>query len=398
MAAQTSLLISYEYADGASAAAQLRVALPLAGFNVWPDVGELHKSSDWKSQLRKVIAAVDAVVVVLTPEAVASRQVMWVCDTAQTLGRTIIGVLAISVELPPELADLPCHDVTSAERFVEGYSTLIRALHELVLPATREVQMYDVVGTRNDSPVEQVEIDSGSIVIKILLKKSYFVSDSTLLGAPRQSAPEVSVRLDSNVITSEAISSTPASFNEAAQPHLLSDITLEGIQHEMKEKSVFLVYGHAEAANECVKDVLRAMSLEPIEFNRMSTMTRKTSPSIMEVLQTGFANAQAIVVVLTPDEVVKRRDELGGDQQGYQPRPNVLIEAGMAFGIQPDRTILLKFGEIRPASDLSGLHLIEVRNSPSWRQVLRDRLSLAGCAIPEGITDYLTKGDCSKLY
>jgi hypothetical protein len=47
-----------------------------------------------------------------------------------------------------------------------------------------------------------------------------------------------------------------------------------------------------------------------------------------------------------------------------RPRPNVLLEAGMAFGAQPTRTILVELGDLRPVSDLTGRNVIRLGAAP----------------------------------
>ncbi len=43
-----------------------------------------------------------------------------------------------------------------------------------------------------------------------------------------------------------------------------------------------------------------------------------------------------------------------------QPRPNVLFEAGMAFGVHLKRTILVQVGNIKPISDPTNLKRVRV--------------------------------------
>lgn len=68
--------------------------------------------------------------------------------------------------------------------------------------------------------------------------------------------------------------------------------------------------------------------------------------------------AQAIVVLLTPDEHVQlRRDLCSSDdeflrEEGFQPRANVLIEAGMALARAEARTVLV---EAKPAMSTEGM-------------------------------------------
>jgi hypothetical protein len=128
-------------------------------------------------------------------------------------------------------------------------------------------------------------------------------------------------------------------------------------------------------------------------------MTGEASPYIGRILDVALASAQAIVVLLTPDEITYLRSEygLGADDADTKPaaqaRPNVLFEAGMAIGRDPDRTVLVEFGHVRPFSDVAGRHVLRLDNSPERRKDLAQRLATAGCEVDFTGTDWLTAGD-----
>jgi predicted nucleotide-binding protein len=104
------------------------------------------------------------------------------------------------------------------------------------------------------------------------------------------------------------------------------------------------------------------------------------------VVSTALARAQAAIILFTPDEHSKLRDELlgTGDSHeertgGYQPRPNVLVEAGMAFALYPSRTLILQVGPARTISDLAGLNYLAFDGAAPARRALLSRLQAAGC-------------------
>jgi predicted nucleotide-binding protein len=126
----------------------------------------------------------------------------------------------------------------------------------------------------------------------------------------------------------------------------------------------------------------------------------KATPYIGEVLIAAFSKAQAIVVLLTPDDEARLRepfrtksDASYENQLSGQARPNVLFEAGMAIGRCPDRTVLIELGTVRPFSDIGGRHVIKLTNSTESRQEIAQRLLTAGCSVDLTGTDWHTEGD-----
>jgi hypothetical protein len=144
---------------------------------------------------------------------------------------------------------------------------------------------------------------------------------------------------------------------------------------------------------------LRALGLSPIEWSTAITMTGSGAPYIGEVLDAAFNHAQAVLVLLTPDEITYLRSEYATDdadpetQPATQARPNVLFEAGMALGRHPNHTIIVEIGELRPFSDILGRHSVRITNDAIKRQELRLRLQAAGCAVDTSGTDWLSAGD-----
>ena len=130
-------------------------------------------------------------------------------------------------------------------------------------------------------------------------------------------------------------------------------------------RNVFVIHGRNRPARDAMFDFLRAVGLNPLEWGQAVKMTGKGSPYIGEVLDAAFSNAQAVVVVLTGDDLARLREDFIEDNDPdhernltQQARPNVLFEAGMAFGRHSDRTIMVQIGQLRPFSDVAGKHAI----------------------------------------
>jgi hypothetical protein len=166
-----------------------------------------------------------------------------------------------------------------------------------------------------------------------------------------------------------------------------------------KSRRVFVVHGRNVQARDAMFEFLRSIDLQPIEWSQAIEMTSKASPYIGEVLDAALAAAQAIVVLMTPDEITYLRTEYSsGDhdtetQPAAQARPNVLFEAGMAMGGAPDRTVLVEFGRLRPFSDMAGRHALRLRDTADSRKELAQRLKTAGCTVDTSGAGWLKAGD-----
>lgn len=164
-------------------------------------------------------------------------------------------------------------------------------------------------------------------------------------------------------------------------------------------RSVMVVHGRDSGMRKSMFEFLRAVDLRPLEWTELVSSVSAGAPYVGEVLDSAFAKAQAVVVLMTPDDLARLRPELlpegDPDREGLlqaQPRPNVFLEAGMAIGRFPTRTILAEAGPMRPASDLAGRHTIRLDSGPEWRRDLAQRLENAGCLVKTDGTDWLTAG------
>lgn len=164
-------------------------------------------------------------------------------------------------------------------------------------------------------------------------------------------------------------------------------------------RKVFVVYGRNNAAREAMFTFLRAIGLHPLEWSEIVKETGEASPYVGKVLETGFSVVQAVVVLMTPDDEARLREQYQGHDEPReetqltpQPRPNVLLEAGMALGLFPDRTVIVELGRLRSVSDIGGRHVIRMDNSTEKRQELAQRLQTAGCTVNVTGTDWHKAG------
>jgi len=145
---------------------------------------------------------------------------------------------------------------------------------------------------------------------------------------------------------------------------------------------------------------IRALGVKPIEWASAIAMSGKAAPYVGDILEAAFAQARAIVVLLTPDDLAQLRgDLLLPSDPPYerrlmgQARPNVLFECGMAFSSHPDRTVMVQIGNVRPFSDTFGRHVVHMNNDYSKRQELATKLRNAGCDVDTNGNDWVAAGD-----
>lgn len=160
-------------------------------------------------------------------------------------------------------------------------------------------------------------------------------------------------------------------------------------------RNVFVIHGRDEQVREPFFELLRAVDLRPLEWEALVGATRRTSPSLLTVVETALTWAQAVVVLLTPDDIVRLHPSLHVEDEplaetspALQPRPNVLIELGMALMSCQDRTIIVEIGNLRPVADLGGLNVIRFDGTEVALGKLIQRLRNAGCPVDDSGADW----------
>lgn len=163
------------------------------------------------------------------------------------------------------------------------------------------------------------------------------------------------------------------------------------VETEGARGAVFVIYGRNDPARAAMFDFLTALGLEPLTWEKLLAATGEAAPYVGNVLAAGFKVAQAVVVLLTPDDEARLRpglqhgrDPLYEKDLTLQARPNVLFEAGMALMSHPTRTVLVELGQLRPFSDVAGRHTIRMNDSVEQRRALAGRLQTAGCPVSLG--------------
>jgi predicted nucleotide-binding protein len=166
-------------------------------------------------------------------------------------------------------------------------------------------------------------------------------------------------------------------------------------------RKVIVVYGRDATLRDALYAFLRAIGLDPIEWGQGMNATGKPTPSIPQTLDAMFREGAAVVVLLSPDDLVVLAPRLRRPKESKkettrlgQARPNVLFEAGLAFGIYPDATVLVSVGEVKPFSDVDGLHITRIDGGIQKRWELVGKLRRAGAKVDvEGKDMWMTAGD-----
>ena len=167
-----------------------------------------------------------------------------------------------------------------------------------------------------------------------------------------------------------------------------------------KDNSVFVVHGRNDALRKSLFDFLRSLGLNPLEWSKAVLLAKGANPQIDSILDTAMSRVQAVVVLFSPDDEARLKDEFctkeekwtEGKLQG-QPRPNVIFEAGLALGRHPGKTLLIQVGKVRGFTDIAGKHLIRLTNDFEKRNDVANRLRKIGCDVDTRGSDWTETGD-----
>ncbi|WCB93804.1 hypothetical protein DSM104299_02520 [Baekduia alba] len=180
---------------------------------------------------------------------------------------------------------------------------------------------------------------------------------------------------------------------------------LEPRTSESKDpRKVAVMHGRDGAARDALFDLLRRLRLEPLEWDDLVDFTGNAAPYNGEAVAAAFKIAQAVVVLLTPDDVGFLHPSLRGNREREddreptgQPRLNVVLEAGMALQSHPHETVLVEIGQTRGISDLAGRNTVRLDGSPGPFNSLANRLEGAGCPVHRGGSDWLSPSNFVNL-
>jgi predicted nucleotide-binding protein len=194
----------------------------------------------------------------------------------------------------------------------------------------------------------------------------------------------------------------PKNPEDVLTPTLRNETTL-GLQqvNTNKLKTVFVVHGRNLKARDSMYAFLRSLDLNPINLPETIVQSGQVTPYIGEVLDYAFSLAQAVVVLMTPDDLGclrspfrKEEDPKHDTTLTPQARLNVIFEAGMAMGGKfRKRTILVELGRLRQLTDWGGPFVVRLTNDIDRRRDLITRLRNCHCLVNDSGDSWQREGD-----
>ena len=169
-----------------------------------------------------------------------------------------------------------------------------------------------------------------------------------------------------------------------------------------RENTVFVVYGRDTKLRDSMYEFLGALGLKPQEWGHAirAARGRGGNPYINDAVTKIMERAQAIVVLLSPDDEVRLKDQFVGRHERAaegklrgQTRPNVIFETGIALGTHHRKTVIVQAGEVKPFTDIGGMHVLRLTGSDSSRHEFANRLRDLGCKVDTDGDHWLRAGD-----
>ena len=160
-------------------------------------------------------------------------------------------------------------------------------------------------------------------------------------------------------------------------------------------KKVFIIYGRNEDARKAVERFLESLKLVPWSFPQIAGdagLQYHTS----DIVRKGIEQAHGIIGLFTPDEFatlhgsLQKESDDETDRKRWQARPNVIFEAGIAYGLAPERTILMMMGpQVKLFSDVAAIPHVVLADNQDGRWSFRDKLIGIGCDVDQRTKAFL---------
>lgn len=143
-----------------------------------------------------------------------------------------------------------------------------------------------------------------------------------------------------------------------------------------KNPRAFIVHGRDLDARNLLQRLLEKFGLSVDPFERV-VEELGALPFVSDVVRAGIETADLVVVLFTPDEFALLFNPETGlfdtrdrDSGRWQARPNVIFEAGWAFGARREETIFVTLGDDTSLfSDAAGLHVIRLESHDAHSRI-----------------------------
>jgi predicted nucleotide-binding protein len=197
----------------------------------------------------------------------------------------------------------------------------------------------------------------------------------------------------------------------AAEPAAPSSVSRPVLQKararklpKTKENTVFVVHGRDSKLRDAMYEFLGAIGIKAQEWGHAIRAARGKggNPYVNDAVIKIMDQAQAIVVILSPDDEVKLKSQFvtRGERATEakvrgQARPNVIFETGIAIGAHHKKTVIVQTGEVKPFTDIGGMHILRLTGTDRSRHEFANRLRDLGCTIDTGGDHWLRAGNFS---
>lgn len=168
-----------------------------------------------------------------------------------------------------------------------------------------------------------------------------------------------------------------------------------------KENTVFVVHGRDIKLRDAMYEFLGALGLKAQEWGHAIRAARGKggNPYVNDAVTKIMEQAQAIVILLSPDDEAKLKDQFvttherqtEGKLRG-QARPNVIFETGIAIGTHHRKTVMVRIGDVKSFTDVGGMHIPHFNGDDKSRHDLANRLQDLGCKIDRQGDHWLRAG------
>ena len=141
---------------------------------------------------------------------------------------------------------------------------------------------------------------------------------------------------------------------------LLSQKDAVSTAQEVKNRKVFVVYGHDKNARAQLDAMLRRWELEPIILDQLVT----TGQTVIGKLEECISQANFGIVLMTPDDIGYAKEE--EDKKKHRARQNVILEMGMLLGKFGRSKVAILFSQAEDMelpSDINGYIYIPFKDN-----------------------------------